>query len=69
MWRMFFRFSSIFSVASALVHSMSRLRSFRNTVVTMKKMSSRNAMSAIDEVGIVLSEPDFFLNPLSLMAI
>jgi hypothetical protein len=48
---------------------MSRLRSFRKTVVTMKKMRSRNAMSAIEEVGIVLSDPDFFLNPLSLMAI
>ena len=33
------------------------------------RQAFRNAMSAIEEVGIPLPAPDFFLNPLSLIAI
>ena len=57
------RASSIFCVASASGNVTSRGCSLRNVVLTMKKMSSRKAMSASDEEGISLDAFDFFLNP------
>jgi hypothetical protein len=51
-YRILSRFSSICSVAAASGHSMGRSASVRNTVVTMKKIRSRKAMSARDDDGI-----------------
>ena len=61
--RMFFCFSSIFSAAAASGHSIGRSLSAWKTVVTMKKMRSKNAMSASDDDGTSDDAFDFLSNP------
>jgi len=62
-YRILSRFSSICSVAPASGHSMGRSASVRKTVVTMKKIRSRKAMSARDDDGMVSDAFDFRSNP------
>jgi hypothetical protein len=69
MFRMFFFFSSIFSVASAAAQSMPRSLSVRKTVVTMKKIRRRKAMSASDDDGISSEALDLRSKPPPLIAI
>src|SRR5690606_20629782 len=63
MFRISFRGTSIFCVAAASGKGSFRGFSFGNTVLTMKKMSSRNAMSASDESGMSLAAFDLRFSP------
>jgi hypothetical protein len=54
------------SVDSATGKTIFRPLSLAKTVVTMKKIKSRKAMSAMDEVGTTAATPDFRLNFIEL---
>src|SRR5690606_9998568 len=60
---MFLRGSSTFFVASASGNGSRRGFSLGNVVLTMKKISRRNAMSASEDDGISLFAFDFLLSP------
>ena len=66
---MFLRFSSTFCVAAASGRSIGRGFSLRKTVLTMKKISSRKAMSARELSGISLATFDLRLKPPCWIAI